>query len=297
MMKKSLNGSNDGFTLIEIIVILAIISVIAGIVVLSVIHILHNSREKVCQSSREELKRTLQIYKTGGGTFDPDGETGIQFLIDSGYYPQNKKICPSNGLISWGLDDDGNVEVYCSIHKVKENIIFKSNFSTIDKVKMLMGSWVIRDGKLVPGRTGENRAVFEGSNGTDYNIKMNAVYLSGSSSSSGYGAYYRATDSTNISGYCFQFDPGLGNDFVVRKVTDGREGSPFQRIDMATAMGNGFMLNDPHDIEIDVRGDRHIIKVDGVEIMNFVDSTYSEGHVGVRTWNNSNVEISEVIIE
>ncbi len=296
-MRRFSKSKSGGFTLVEIIVVITILGVIAGIAIFSIIHILHNSREKVCVSNRAEIKRLYYIYQTDGGTFNPEGISGIQFLTDSGYVNQDKKICPSGGEIYWGLDDNGRLEVYCTVHREDEDLIYRSNFSALGSVKSLRGSWIVRDGKLMPGGAGENRAIFEGSNGTDYNVKMNAVYLSGRSNNSGYGVYYRATDNSDISGYCFQFDPGMGNEFVVRKVTNGREASPFKRVDMVAAMGPSFSLNDPHDIEIDVRGTTHIIKVDGVEIMNFSDSSFSEGHVGVRTWSDSKVEINEVIIE
>ncbi|MPN21184.1 hypothetical protein SDC9_168563 [bioreactor metagenome] len=116
--------------------------------------------------------------------------------------------------------------------------------------------------------------------------------MSGSATQSGYGIYYRATDSAQISGYCFQFDPGAGNRFTVRKVTNGSEANAFQSV----AMAADFNIKTAHDIVITVTGTAHTVKVDGNTIMAFTDSTFQEGYVGLRTWNNSKVEFNSATV-
>jgi prepilin-type N-terminal cleavage/methylation domain-containing protein len=287
----------EGFTLIELIVVIAILGILAAIAVVVFAGIINDSKKRVCETNRADLRRIYMYYQHNGGTHNPDGTTSLDFLVDAKLLNQPYSLCPSGGDVYWKLEDDGSMGVYCTIHSAEEaNLLFRSDFKNMDNIKVLMGNWSVVDGKLVPSKSGENRAIFNGTNGTDYNIKMNAVYLTGNASTSGYGAYYRATNDSKISGYCFQFDPGMGNDFVVRKVSNGREEAPFQRIDMVKALGADFNLTEPHDIEIEVIGDKHIIKVDGIKIMDFADSTYTEGSVGVRTWSDSKVEINEVIV-
>jgi hypothetical protein len=36
-----------------------------------------------------------------------------------------------------------------------------------------------------------------------------------------------------------------------------------------------------------VQGDHHIVKVDGATVLDFVDSRFSSGSVGLRSWSNS----------
>jgi hypothetical protein len=55
-------------------------------------------------------------------------------------------------------------------------------------------------------------------------------------------------------------------------------------------MPAGFQVNGQHSISISVQGDRQVIKVDGVTVMDFRDSTYSSGTVGLRSWGYSNVK-------
>jgi len=115
---------------------------------------------------------------------------------------------------------------------------------------------------------------------TDYEIKVSADLSKGN----GYGIYYRADGNPNITGYVFQYDPGLGNKFLVRKVINGQEQSPFQSVSMPA----GFpVYNQAHDISIAVVGDRQIIKVDNQPIMDFTDSRFASGSGGFRTWGGT----------
>ncbi len=287
-----------GFTLIELIVVIAILGILSAVLTGAYLSFMGESKKNVCTTNRAELKRIYTYYKANGGTFNPTGTTSMQFLIDAKLINPPYHLCPAGGDVFWKQADDGTMYVFCTIHDATAaGLMYRSDFTNMNGIKVLKGSWEVKNGKLIPTKAGENRAIFNGTNGTDYNVKMNAVYLTGSTGSSGYGAYYRATDNANISGYCFQYDPGLGNDFVVRKVTNGSEQGPFQRVDMAKALGSSFDLTAPHDIEINVEGDKHVIYVDKVKIMDFTDSTFTSGSVGVRTWSDSKVEINEVIVE
>jgi len=53
-------------------------------------------------------------------------------------------------------------------------------------------------------------------------------------------------------------------------------------------------LNDAHDIQIQVRGDQHVITVDGTEILNFTDDTFTEGTVGFRSWHSTDVGFDDI---
>ena len=184
------------------------------------------------------------------------------------------------------------------------DLLFFNDFSldsSIDNINKLGYNWSVLNGVLKPTATGENRALFNNTSGTDYNIKVNAAF-STRGTQNGYGIYYRATegatDKAAISGYCFQFDPGSNNQFLVRKWINGSENfKSIAYVDMKSVMGNNFDINVPHSIEIEVVGNQHVITVDGVKVLNFNDNTFTTGSVGVRTWGSvAKTEFTEVAV-
>jgi hypothetical protein len=171
---------------------------------------------------------------------------------------------------------------------VQQSTLFKydgttSGFSTLN------GHGVaVVDGNLgffIPNDP-ENRVAFGNVNWTDYVVHVTATLPI---DQQGYGIYYRCDGKTasegGITGYCFQFDPGLGNKLVVRKVTNGSEADPFQTFVM-TDTSNAWLYG-PHDITIAVKGDHHVISVDGLVILDFTDDWRTSGMAGLRSWGSN----------
>jgi len=255
------------------------------------------AQESVCHANRGTLKRIYSGYSILEHKSVADNTVGVEFLTEEGYLTDVQAQSDAlNGMI-WRVYENGVVDVFCDEGEAEvATYLFHSSFDTLDKVKVLTGSWEVVDGVLKPTKNGENRAIFEGTSGTDYTVEMNAVYLSGAKSQSGYGIYYRATEGSAISGYAFQYDPGAGNAFVVREVVNGKETGTIQRVTMSSSMGKDFDITEPHDIKIDVVGDKHVINVDGKKVLEFTDDTFQSGSVGVRTWNDSKVLFDEVTV-
>lgn len=268
----------------------------AATIVPNYIKYIDSARLASDKASVKTLNDATLMYATDNGKYTTEVFAGVSsdgnkmiLLLDGGYIgaiptPKQKNasfvFAQSSGL--WTLSD---------------NVLFYSDFSSNTNVNTLTGSWDTTNGKLTPTKTGENRALFNNTSGDDYNIKIDATYLSGSVGQSGYGIYYRATASANISGYCFQFDPGAGNKFLVRTWSNGKENmKEIASVDMKSVLGSSFNPMATHNIEIEVIGTQQVIKVDGVQVLKFSDSTFTEGGVGVRTWNNTKAEFSEVTV-
>ncbi|MFB0921755.1 MAG: DUF1080 domain-containing protein [Oscillospiraceae bacterium] len=283
-----------GFTLIELIVVIAVLGILVAVLIPSYLQYTgkadlayDNACVKVLNDATilyalDNGKQTTQIFS--GVSSDSDKMT---YLLAGGYIsalPAPKEngtsfvFSQEKGL--WGLSSD---------------VLFYSSFSSMSDTKTLTGSWGITEGKLGPTANGENKLLFNNTNGKDYTIKLEATYISGAANQSGYGIYYRATDSANISGYCFQFDPGAGS-FTVRKVTNGKEANAFQKVTMSTVMGSSFNITAAHSVEITVTGTHQVIKIDGITVLDFIDSTFTEGSVGLRTWNNTKAVFSEATV-
>ena len=172
--------------------------------------------------------------------------------------------------------------------------LFSSTFSSLQGVAIAAGTFTIANDNLLHNTTGEGKAFFDSSYGTDYTITVNTTYTSGASSQSGYGIFYRATNPSSVSGYAFQFDPGASNSFLVRTWANGSENMVnIASVSMVSKMGSGFSLTAPHEVKITVTGTHHQIFVDGISVLDFTNSTYTSGSVGLRTWNNTVVNFHE----
>lgn len=291
---KRIEGTN-GFSLVELLVVIAIIAVIVAISIPLLINFIHKAREGACLEDRKTAERMYRFYKAKGGAFDPANTTGTQFLVDEKLLNANI-VCKDGGVLTWGVDDYENALIICSVHGRPIGTETFTAFSD-QNITKVAGQWSIQNGKLVPTGAGENRMLINGTGGTDYEITVNAKY--NSTSGGGYGVYYRATQGTGansgqISGYCFQFDAGFGNKFIVRKVIDGKEQAPIQVADMKGTMGNSFDMNAQHQVSVEVVGERQVIKVDGKTVLDFIDSTFKEGTAGLRSWSNTKVEFQDM---
>jgi len=285
----------NGFSLIELIVVIAIIAVIFAIAIPLILSYLEKSKESVCLEDRKTAERMYSFYVANGGLYNPNNTTGTQFLVDAKLLKSNI-VCKSGGVLTWGINDNGNAIIVCSVHGRPIGTETFMAFSN-ENVISVKGQWSIKDGKLVPTGPGENRMLIAGTTGKDYELIVNAKY--NNTSGGGYGVYYRATqgtgaDADKITGYCFQFDPGLGNRFAVRKVINGAEQAVFKYVDMKNVMGSDFDINAQHQISVNVNGDRQIIKVDGKVVLDFNDSTFTEGTAGLRSWAGTKVEFQDV---
>ncbi len=300
-IKRTTHTRRAGFTLMELIVAIAILGILSAILVPTVHGFILESQKKTCLTNIRTSERMLQAYASDGGAFDPDGTADFQFLIDAkliGAAP----VCPSGGTYSWVRGDDGIDSLVCSVHGSEWTILgadiaFSSTFDSMTGVTVLRGDFRSKDGYLTNVIAGENRALFEGTSGSDYSIDLNAKLVKpGTSGASGYGIYFRATaspkDKTVISGYCFQIDPGAGNRFIVRKVVNNNESVILTRTDFPP----GFDLYAMHDIQIDSEGSKQVITVDGKVVSSFTDTTFTEGSVGVRTWSSTVAQFDDVVI-
>jgi len=261
-----------GFTLIELVVTVSILAVLAGVVLMNLGTFFGAGKAEAMVTEQHQVASAVAGYRFDGNAI------GQPFTVG----PPGKGVLTPylSGTLQhyWLIGTDGSVSTGTAY-------LFTSALNSLAGFTSLMGSWYAAGGVLSPSTVPyQNRLVANGGPWTDFTFDTTATLVSGS----GYGLYYRCDSNPNITGYVFQFDPGLGNKFVVRKVTGGNESSPFQTVSMPA----GFQVNGQHSISVSVQGDRQVIKVDGVTVMDFRDSTYSSGTVGLRSWGYSNVKFT-----
>jgi hypothetical protein len=153
-------------------------------------------------------------------------------------------------------------------------------------------TWTVTDD--VVSSDGNNGFLLDDTVYENVTITVDATLSSGN----GYGIVYNATKTGNSfpDGYAFQFDPGLGNKFVIRLYQDGKE-SVIGSVSMSDIFGSSFDLSAEHQISITVVDNNHTISVDGQVVLSLYNDTYSSGSVGYRTWSGSDATFSNLTVE
>jgi prepilin-type N-terminal cleavage/methylation domain-containing protein len=267
-----------GYTLLELMVAMSLLAAIGMIALPRYRVYLDQGKAAACLANRRNIEMDEQEAYLGSNQ--------ASLAIAAQYR------CPSGGTYVWLVSDPaaaGYPRVICSLHgpatippaEAPAEALFASEFDSTDGLKYLQGKWALKDGALVNKGTGEHRLAFGDTAWTDYTTTVRTTLDKGD----GYGIYYRADGEQAITGYCFQYDPGYGKgEFLVRKVVNGKETAPIQRVKMP----DGFPVYDQsHEISVSVAGDRHVIRIDGETVLDFADASFSSGAAGLRTWSKS----------
>lgn len=143
----------------------------------------------------------------------------------------------------------------------------------------IFGDWDYEDGQVCGKYNG--RTFADGFTGDDYVVNIDSATLE---RGNGYGVYFRTSDEAAVDGYNFQYDPGWdGGAFLFRKWVNGHELPP-----IAVHRDRDFdWLGTSRELQVRVEGDTFTAYVDGEEVLTATDDTYSEGGVGLRTWNGT----------
>jgi prepilin-type N-terminal cleavage/methylation domain-containing protein len=260
---------DQGFTLIELLIVIIIIAILAAIAIPAYASQRDRAKDAAVKEGSHVIQTAVMAYAADHGGAYPatayvtctPGDTTANNL-------GNKYLdtWPRNPWTGRPMKNTGN------------NVLFNTDFDSLNGLTSLQGTWAVVNGQLVPTGSGENRIAFGNTAWSDVELDVSATLNQGR----GFGVYYRSDGKTNISGYCFQYDPGLGNKFVVRKVTAGSESAPLASFNMPA----GFSIYGvQHDIVIKVVGDQHVIMVDGQQVLSFADSTFKSGGAGLRSWD------------
>ena len=169
--------------------------------------------------------------------------------------------------------------------------LWSDDLNSLENWSPVKGNWEASNGVLRNTSSGEGR-IFTPYSGDNFMVDIDIAHLL---QGNGYGVWLRANDveGNNINGYTFQYDPGYGGgEFIMRKWVNGSERSPFARVSAA-----GYDWYDPHKVQVIANGDNFSVIIDGEQVLEAQDSTYTSGQVGLRTWSTTRTEFHGFSIE
>ena len=198
-------------------------------------------------------------------------------------------------IISMQLTGYSVRDVYCSVARsfgveggtcATQQVYCEDDFVNLDGWQTNWGTFTNPEGKLCTSGAAKNYNTCSQSmaNMSDYSVSISGAELT---QGNGYGVFFRGTElDGSTSGYTVQYDPGWGGGAIImRKWVNGRELEPFATYRMPAY----DWYSDSHDLRIDVQGDTFTVYLNGEEVLVGQDDTYSEGGVGLRSWDSTEV--------
>lgn len=281
-----------GFTLMELFVSLAVVAVLASFAMPRYAEVIERTKSTECQVTRANAQRAEEIY-----IGQNEGRTASTLeLVQKGYLDRMPR-CVAGGSLVWL--STAPVKMACSLHdaapasaatvaaagagggSTPSDTYFSSDLSSMDGIDPLTGAWRINGGVLTITSKGKsvNAAIVSTGPFTDYSTDLTATIASG-----GFGVLYRASidSGSKVSGYSFQLD--AAGKIELWTIVGSKPGELLA----ASAMPAGFpVVGVEHTITVDVEGTQSTFYVDGVQVMQVTDSTFSSGTSGIRQWGGT----------
>lgn len=126
----------------------------------------------------------------------------------------------------------------------------------------------------------------------DYQVTVRGAEIT---RGNGYGVMFRADNFQRDNSYTFQYDPGFrGGAMIYRERANRREFRPFE----VYRPGAGYTWhNQTREIRIVVEGDLFTTYVDDELVLQSRDSTWQEGGIGLRSWNNTSACFDSISVD
>lgn len=115
-----MNKNNQGFTLIEIMIVVAIIAILAAVAIPNFIKYRDESQKSSCISNMKQIQTAAEQWLiTNGATATPAGSD----LYGADKYIKTKPVCPFDKVEYSIANDSGVIKVTCGQAASKGHVI------------------------------------------------------------------------------------------------------------------------------------------------------------------------------
>lgn len=294
------------FTLLELMISLAVLAALAVFALPRYADIIGRAKIAECQATRSVLERAEELYMNQN-----EGRLGTAGELAAAGYLDRTPVCLAGGSLVW--ISTSPLKLACSVHDisgVQDTVVassgaaagagaaagsaasggsaaaapvtlFSSGFSSMDGIDALTGAWRIKGGQLTVSSKGKsvNEVIVDGVAYTNYSTDLAATIYSG-----GFGVMYRASvdSGSRISGYSFQVNSSGKLELWTIVAS-----KPVALL-ASSSLPSGFPATKvQHTVSVDVEGAQSTFFVDGVQVMQVTDSTFTSGTSGIRQWGGS----------
>lgn len=254
-------GGDQGFTLVELLVVIVVLGVLAGIVVFGVARFRSDSETAACDADVALVNSAADAYMAVTGTY-PRSITDLT----AGRY---LKAAPATG--SYAFDAvTGTASRTPACPTTSPTTAASTTKADQDGVQTA-ADWKVVSGKATLSGTtvdvsiaGETRITsLRERRSSDVVVTTTATLRGGQ----GYGIWTRASlqDPAGVSGYSFQYDAVYGNAFVLRQWSAGKECTVPLKV---TKMPADLAVYSPHKLVVTAAGDSISATLDGVAVFD-----------------------------
>lgn len=290
----------SSFTLVELMIAITILSLLLSYSIPTYYLIVNKAKVSQCFTNRKNVEKVMEFFKNENGYYEYD----IGKLLEKGYLSEYPK-CSAGGVYVW-ISTEPPI-LGCSIHywyqkpqppflppqpqqsQKYTDLIYPF---TWDDIATMSGKWDIKDGILYNIGTNVHNLFFKINNSSgvlsDFTAKIDF------NTYGNFGVYYRTNENvSNPTGYLFFYSVSTRK-LLVYDVVNGTKKTILASVNIPS----GFSpIYQNHNVEINVKGDKHVISIDGKVYLNFNDKKYTVGNVGLYTSSKKTEFISTKIEE